>query len=107
MKTRRIMITGAAAVALVAGDTATGAAVADPINNGFIHSCYTTQASHGPMPWSSRMWAPPARPATPPSSGTKGPAGPQGPAGSQGPQGATGPQGPQGPMGPQGPSGTS
>jgi hypothetical protein len=48
MKATRIVVTGAAAVALVAGGTAAGAAVAaGPVSGGVTHGCYTTKATSG------------------------------------------------------------
>jgi hypothetical protein len=101
----RVVITGAAALALVAGGTAASAALSTgPVTNGVINGCYdsggnvkvlvgtATSCDKGytPLDWS-----------------ITGPAGPAGPAGPQGPQGATGQTGPQGPAGNTGPAGTN
>jgi hypothetical protein len=43
MNTRRIVITGAAALTLVAGGSAAGAVIAGPVGgDGTIHGCYDT-----------------------------------------------------------------
>src|SRR5690242_19595775 len=91
--------TGAALV-LVAGATAAGAAIAgSPIDSGgVIHGCYTTQALNGshvfvlqdtgiscPKGTTAISWN---------EQGQQGPAGPAGPAGSDGAQGPAGPAGP-------------
>ena len=101
MNGRRIILTVAAALALVAGGTAAGAAIASgPVDSsGVVHGCYTTNAIKGshffvlqdagtscPRGTTAIMWNQ------------------QGP---QGPQGSPGPQGQQGAAGPQGPAGTS
>ena len=101
MNGRRIILTVAAALALVVGGTAAGAAIASgPVDSsGVVHGCYTTNAIKGshffviqdagtscPRGTTAIMWNQ------------------QGP---QGPQGSPGPQGPQGAAGPQGPAGTS
>jgi hypothetical protein len=117
MKASRIVITGAAALALVAGGTAAGAAIAaSPVDgSGVIHGCYTSKAING----SHVIVLQDAGTACP--SGTtavtwnqQGPAGPAGPAGPQGPKGDTGATGPKGdtgatgatgPPGPAGPAG--
>jgi hypothetical protein len=106
MKTSKIVITGAAVLALVAGGTAAGAAAAGPIDSsGVIHGCYYPANASGsdkvvlqnvgtncPSGTTAIKW------------NQKGPAGPAGPAG---PQGPPGPQGGPGPQGPPGPSGVS
>jgi Collagen triple helix repeat (20 copies) len=116
MRIRRIVITGATALALVAGGTAAGAAIAgSPVSrSGLIDGCYTNAAANGshaivlqdqgttcpkgstPISWNQ----------TGPQ-GPAGPVGPQGPKGDTGATGATGPQGPQGPQGPAGPTGAT
>lgn len=109
MKTRRIVITGAAALALVAGGTAAAAAVASPIDSGgVIHGCYypaTTAGSHKVVLQDTGTNCPSGT--TPIKWNQTGPAGPTGPAGAQGPQGPKGDTGPQGPQGLQGPPGIS
>jgi pilus assembly protein FimV len=98
---RKIALTGAAALALVAGGTAAGAAIAaGPIDSsGVIHGCYYPANQHG----SSRIVLQdsaiscPAG-ATPITWNQTGP---------QGPQGATGAAGPQGPTGPAGTAGAT
>jgi hypothetical protein len=97
MNGRRIIFTMAAALALVAGGTAAGAAIASgPVDSsGIVHGCYTTNAIKGshffvlqdagtscPRGTTAIMW------------NQQGPQGPQGPPGPQGPQGVAGPQGP-------------
>jgi hypothetical protein len=118
MKTSRIVITGAAVLALMAGATAAGAAVAGPIDSaGVIHGCYypaTTSGSHKvvlqnvgtscPSSTTAINWNQKGPAGPPGPTGATGPAGPQGP---PGPQGATGPQGEQGPQGVPGPAGPS
>ena len=48
MKASKIVMTGAAAVALVTAGTAAGAAVAGPVDgSGVIHGCYASQAING------------------------------------------------------------
>jgi hypothetical protein len=47
MKVSRIVITGVGALALVAGGTAAGAAIAGPVSSGIIHGCYTTTGTNG------------------------------------------------------------
>lgn len=105
-RTRNLLIASGAAIALLAGGTAAGAAIAGPIDgSGVIYGCYTTKAvngSHGLVLQDVGTTCP---------SGTtairwnqQGPAGPAGPTGPTGPSGATGPAGPAGPQGPPGPS---
>ena len=98
MKTNRIVITGAAVLALAAGGTAASAAAAGPIDgSGVIHGCYyaaTTGGSHKvilpntgtncPSGTTAMKWN---------QTGPAGPSGPAGPAGPAGPQGAQGPSG--------------
>jgi hypothetical protein len=99
MNGRRIVLTTAAALALVAGGTAAGAAIASgPVDSsGVVHGCYTTYAIKGshvfvlqdagtscPRGTTAIMW---------------NQRGPQGPQGSPGPQGVAGPQGPAGTSG--------
>lgn len=92
MHVRRMVITGAVAMALVAGGTAAGAAITSgPVDSsGVIHGCYTAQAVKGSHAFVLQD------------------------AGSSCPNGTTaiewnqqGPRGPQGPAGPQGESGWS
>jgi hypothetical protein len=133
MHVRRIIITGAAALALVAGGTAAGAAIASgPVSSsGVIDGCYTNAEVNGshvfvlqdqgtacPKGTTAISWN---------QTGPAGPAGPQGPTGATGltgatgatgltgatgatgpagPTGATGQTGPQGPAGPAGPQGS-
>jgi hypothetical protein len=104
MKPKRIVLAGAAALALVTGGTAAGAAVlAGPIGGGVIHGCYYPANSAG----SHRIVLQNTGRSCP--SGTtaikwnqQGPQGPQGQQGQQGQQGPPGPQGPQGDPGPPG-----
>jgi hypothetical protein len=90
------MVIGAAALVVVAGATAAGAAVtASPIRSRVIHGCWTTKAVHGSHVIKLQ------------NAGTRCPRGttaiswnqqgPAGPTGATGPQGAAGPQGPAGP----------
>jgi hypothetical protein len=111
MNMRRIVLTAAAALALVAGGTAVGASIAGPVDgSGVIHGCYDSggnvkvidASATCPKGYTALNWS-----QTGPQ-GTQGPQGPAGPAGSQGPKGdtgATGPAGAAGPAGPQGPAG--
>lgn len=99
MRTGRIVITGAAALALVAGGTAAGAAIAaGPVDgSGVIHGCYTNKAlngSHVIVLQDAGTTCPGGTTAI--SWNQQGPAGPQGPAGATGPTGATGATGPAG-----------
>ena len=107
LRASRVVITGAAALALVAGGTAAGAAIATgPTDgSGVIHGCYSTQALNG-----SHVFV--LQDAT--INCPKGTAaiswnqtGPAGPAGAPGLQGDTGPAGSQGLSGPTGPAGPS
>jgi hypothetical protein len=120
MKASRIVITGAAALALVAGGTAAGAAIAaSPVgSDGTIHGCWTNAAINGShvivlqdagtscpkgttaISWNQQGPTGPQGPAG--ATGSAGPAGPQGPAGPKGDTGAIGPAGPAGPQGPAG-----
>jgi hypothetical protein len=99
MNGRRIILTMASALALVAGGTAAGAAIASgPVDSsGVVHGCYTTNAIKGshffvlqdagtscPRGATAIMW---------------NQQGAQGPQGSPGPQGVAGPQGPAGTSG--------
>jgi hypothetical protein len=97
-----MMVAGAAAVALVAGGTAAGAALASspsgPIDSsGVVHGCYAPQGTKGgyllelqkagtgcPKGSTAISWS------------QKGPQGPTGATGARGATGATGPQGPAG-----------
>jgi hypothetical protein len=120
MQVRRIIIATGAALALVAGGTVAGAAIAGPIDSsGVIYGCYTTKAVNGshalvlqdvgttcPSGTTAIKWN---------QQGPQGATGPAGPAGPAGPIGATGPAGPAGPAGatgdtgpagPAGPAGT-
>jgi hypothetical protein len=111
MNVKRIAVTGAAALILVAGGTAAYATIiAGPVDSsGVIHGCYTSQALNGShvfvlqdagtncpkgstaISWNQKGPAGPAG-ATGPA-GNTGPAGPQGPAGQTGAAGAAGPTG--------------
>jgi hypothetical protein len=98
----RAVITGAAALALVAGGTAAGAAIADgPVSNGVVQGCYDSGGNVKvllpgetacPKGYTALNWS------------QTGPAGPAGSAGTTGPTGPAGPQGPAGSQGPTGPS---
>ena len=132
MNIRRIAITGATALAVVAVGTAAGAAIAaGPIDSsGVIHACYFPAGMDGssrivlqdasttcPKGTTSIQWNQtgpqgPTGPIGPTgATGATGPAGaigapgPTGPAGPTGPLGDTGPPGPAGPAGPAGPIG--
>lgn len=113
MRTRSIVITGTAALALAAGGTAAGAAIAGgPVDSsGVIHGCWTNAEVNGshvfvlqdsgttcPKGTTAISWN---------QTGPAGPAGPAGATGPAGPEGATGPTGSTGPAGPStaGPSG--
>lgn len=127
MNIRRIVITGAAALALVAGGTAAGATIAaGPVDsNGVVHGCYASKAKadgsftftleqpnttcpvgETAISWNEHGPAGPQGPAGPTGpAGPKGDTGPQGPAGQAGPAGPAGAAGPKGDTGPQGPAG--
>jgi hypothetical protein len=93
MKAGRLVVIGAAALIVVAGATAAGAAVAaSPISSGVIHGCWSKKAVHGSHVIKLQ------------NAGTRCPRGTtaiswnqKGPAGPMGPRGAAGPQGPAGP----------
>jgi Collagen triple helix repeat (20 copies) len=119
LKFRRAVITGATALALVAGGTAAGAAIGSgPVDsNGVIHGCWTNAALHGshifvlqdagtgcPSGTTAIEWnqAGPAGPA-----GSPGPAGPKGDTGPQGPPGNDGAAGPADPAGLAGAAGSN
>jgi Divergent InlB B-repeat domain/Collagen triple helix repeat (20 copies) len=130
MNIRRIVITGAVALALVAGGTAAGATIAaSPTDNSdVIHGCWTNAAVNGshvfvlqdagttcPKGTTAISWnqhgpagatgpAGPAGPTGPP--GAKGDKGDAGAQGEPGKDGAPGPAGPQGPPGPAGSGGS-
>ncbi len=110
LRLSKMVITGAAALALVGGGTAAGAAIAaSPIDSsGVIHGCWSNGAINGshvfvlqdagtscPRGTTAISWK------------QAGAQGSQGPAGPQGPAGATGQTGPQGPAGNAGPAGTN
>jgi hypothetical protein len=103
MNVKRTLLTGAAALALVAGGTAAGATIAaSPIDSsGVIHGCYysaTKDGSHQVILQDAGTSCPKSTTAiTWNQTGPPGATGPQGPAGAQGPKGDTGPQGPAGP----------
>lgn len=116
MRLRNIVMSGGAALALVAAGTAAGAAIAaGPVDgSGVIHGCWTNAALNGshafvlqdagttcPKGTAAISWNQQG------PAGPTGATGPQGPAGQTGATGATGPQGPAGQTGPQGPAGTS
>jgi hypothetical protein len=122
------VITGAAALALVAGGTAAGAAIASgPVDgSGVVHACYYGADKSGssqvvlqnagtacPKGTTAITWnqtGPQGTTGPTGATGQQGPTGPIGPVGPQGatgPIGATGPQGPTGPIGPAGPAGTN
>jgi hypothetical protein len=85
MNVRKIIITCAAALALVAGGTAAGAAIAQgPVSNGQVQGCYDSGGNlrvllpgqtSCPKGWTALNWS---------QQGPAGPAGPQGPAGPPG-----------------------
>ena len=122
---RKIIFAGSGALALVAGATAAGAAVATgPVSGGVVNACYKTLAasngSHGvllentgtscPSGYTHVTWNQKGQTG---ATGPQGPTGATGATGPQGPAGATGATGPQGPTGatgatgPQGPAGPS
>jgi hypothetical protein len=103
----RILISAGAGLALLAGGTAAGAAIASPIDSsGVIYGCFTTKAING-----SHVLVLQDVGTTCPSGTTaiqwnqQGPAGPVGPQGPKGDTGATGPPGSAGGTGPTGPPG--
>jgi collagen type I alpha len=116
MRMRVIAITGAAALALLAGGTAAGAAMAaGPVDaSNVIHGCYSNTAVHGshalvlqdtgtacPTGWTAISWNVQGPP------GATGPAGPAGPTGAKGDTGATGLAGPAGATGAKGDTGAT
>jgi Fibronectin type III domain/Collagen triple helix repeat (20 copies) len=127
MHAQKWVIATGAALCLVAGGTAAGAAIASgPVDTtGVIHGCMSVASGGSHLlvlqdtgtacakGWTAITWsqtgpAGAAGPAGPP--GVTGPAGPQGPPGNngaQGPPGATGAPGPTGPAGPAGPPGNN
>jgi hypothetical protein len=100
---RKIVLTGAAALALVAGGTAAGAAIASgPVDSsGVVHGCYGNENAAGTIHDFVLVDAGTACPTnmTPIEWSQTGPQGTTGPQGPQGPAGATGAIGPQGPAG--------
>jgi hypothetical protein len=102
MHVRRIVITGAAALALVAGGTAAGAAIAgSPVSSsGMIDGCYTNAELNG-----SHVFVLQDQGTSCPKGTTAISWNQTGPAGATGATGATGAAGPAGPAGPQGPAG--
>jgi Collagen triple helix repeat (20 copies)/Divergent InlB B-repeat domain len=105
MNIRRIVITGAAALALVAGGTAAGATLAGPVGgDGTIHGCYDSggnlkvidASASCPKTYTALNWS---------QTGLRGATGPQGPKGDTGAQGQPGKDGAPGPAGPVGPAG--
>jgi hypothetical protein len=89
--TRSMLISIAAAMALIAGGTAAGAAIAGPIDgSGVIHGCWTNAAFNGTHVFvlqDAGTTCPRATTAI--SWNQQGPAGPVGPAGPAGPAGVT------------------
>jgi hypothetical protein len=121
LTTKSMVIAGGAALVLLAGGTAAGAAIASgPVDgSGVIHGCWTNTAINGshafilqdagtacPNGTTAISWnqTGPQGPAGP--AGATGPAGPKGDAGPVGAPGPTGPAGPAGPVGNTGPPGT-
>jgi hypothetical protein len=117
LRLSKAVITGAAALALVAGGTAAGAAISSsPVDgNAVIHGCYTNQALNGthvfalqdagttcPKGTTVISWS---QTGPPGATGPAGPAGTPGPAGSAGATGSAGPAGPAGAPGAPGGSG--
>ena len=109
-----IAISAASGLALLAGGTAAGAAIAGPVGgDGTIHGCYdvggnvkVVDASAAcPKGYTALNWgqAGPTGPAG--AAGPAGAPGPAGPAGATGDTGAAGPAGPKGETGDQGPAG--
>ena len=99
-----IAVTAASGLALLAGGTAAGAAIAGPVGgDGTIHGCYdvggnvkVVDASAAcPKGYTALNWS------------QAGPKGPAGAPGAKGDTGDTGPAGPQGDQGPAGPAGTT
>ena len=125
---RKALITGVVSVALVAGGTAAGAAIASgPVDSsGVIHGCWTNAEINGThvfvlqdagtscprgttaISWNQAGQQGPAGPAGPAGTvGATGPAGPAGPIGITGAAGPVGAPGPTAPAGPQGPIGNT
>jgi hypothetical protein len=106
MRVRRIAITGAAALALVAGGTAAGATIASsPVSSsGVIDGCYTNAEVNGSHVFVLQNQGTACPKGTTAISWNQ--TGPQGPAGATGPAGTTGPAGPAGPAGSPGAAGT-
>src|SRR5690242_15033864 len=113
MHTHRIVITGAVALALVAGGT-TVAFASIPGPDGTIYGCYARSGGNlqvidstmsCPKGTTSLNWNQHGAPGPAGPPGPPGPAGPAGPAGPKGDTGATGPAGPKGDTGATGPAG--
>ncbi len=102
MRPRGIILSVGAALALVAGGTAAGAAIASsPVSSsGVIDGCYTNAEINGSHVFVLQDQGTTCPKGTTPISWNQ--TGPQGPAGAPGATGATGPQGPAGPAGPAG-----
>jgi hypothetical protein len=121
-----LVVTGAAALALVAAGAVAGAAItASPVDSaGVIHGCYgqtnadgtthnvvlqndgtTCPANMTPITWNQT--GPAGAQGAQGPQGPAGPAGPTGATGATGQQGVPGPAGAPGPAGPAGPPGTS
>ena len=100
MRPRGIILSVGAALALVAGGTAAGAAIASsPVSSsGVIDGCYTNAEINGSHVFVLQDQGTTCPKGTTPISWNQ--TGPQGPAGAPGATGATGPQGPAGPAGP-------
>lgn len=107
MNIRGIVITGAAALALVAGGTAAGAVIAGPIDgSGVVHGCYYKPDNNGSsqvvLQDTSTTCPKNTTPITWNQTGPQGLKGDTGAIGPQGPQGAKGDTGSQGPPGQDG-----
>jgi Collagen triple helix repeat (20 copies) len=110
LRISKAVITGAAALALVAGGTAAGAALAaGPVDgSGVIHGCWTNAAVNGTHVFvlqDAGTTCPKGTTAI--SWNQTGPTGPAGPGGAAGPAGPVGPAGPAGPAGAAGPTGSA
>ena len=109
MRLKTLALAAGGSLALLAGGTAAGAAIAGPIDgSGVIHGCYTNAQINGGHVFvlqDAGTTCPKGTTAV--SWNQAGPAGPPGATGPAGQTGATGPQGPAGPAGPPGSAGSS
>lgn len=101
---RRVVITIAAALAMVSGGVAYAGVAATSSTSGTLSGCIETSSRFLENVHNAASVTCPGTD-TEVSWNKRGPAGPAGPTGATGAQGAQGPAGPRGPAGPQGPPG--